>query len=211
MDLRHIDYISVTGRSWLHRLPAWTKLLFLMLVLVTALIWPYPVITGSMLLLVLLMMMSAQLPFVMVLSLLMYPLLFLLMLFISIDHPQPLALLAVLLRVLVITSTAVMVLLTTSYPRIFSALQRVLPGGFVAALFFSYRAIFILSDGLNNMQTALHLRGGIDKRHPIASLRNLGLSLGHFLIHAIEASQRIGDNLVIRGFNNKVYSRGSKQ
>lgn len=210
MDLRHIDYISVSGRSWLHQLPAWIKLLLLVIVLTCALCWPYPLLTGSMLVIILLLMVSARLPLKMVASLLVYPLLFLLLLFISIDKPQPMALLAIVLRVLVITSTVVLLLLTTSYPRIFSTLQHVLPGGFIAALFFTYRAIFILSDGLNNMQTALHLRGGIDSRNPIMSMRNLGLLLGHFLIHAIEASQRIGDNLVVRGFKNKVYSLGDK-
>ena len=211
MDLRYIDYVSVSGRSWLHRLPAFVKLLFVLLVLISALAWPYPLVTGALLASILLMMLSARLPMKTVLALLCYPLLFLVILFLSIDRPHPLALLGMSLRVLAITGSVILLLLTTSYPRIFAALQHVLPSAFVAALFFSYRALFILSDGLTNIQTALHLRGGIDWRRPVATMRNLGLALGHFLVHAIEASQRIGENLLVRGFNNIIYSIGKKE
>ena len=56
----------------------------------------------------------------------------------------------------------------------------------------------------------MHLRGGIDSRHPMATLQRIGMALGHFLVHSIETSDRMADALKVRGFANRIYYLGGK-
>ncbi|MHB9131407.1 MAG: energy-coupling factor transporter transmembrane component T family protein [Armatimonadota bacterium] len=210
MDLYYVDYLAVSGRSWLHRLPAGVKLISLLVIIAGVLalhtLPVYVAVLGG----VLLFAVSARLPLRTYLALSSYPLVFLLIMFFSADQLTVRSVLTLAVRVLALTASVVLVLLTTSYPAIFAVLGRVLPSGLVAALFFTYRALFILSTCLINVKTALHLRGGMNWRHPMVSLKNLGNGLAHVLIHAIEMSQRVAESLVVRGFNNRIYSLGRK-
>lgn len=210
MDLYYIDYISVSGNSWLHRLAAGIKLLALIAIISVALsIHSLPLhiaIFAAMLLLAF----SARLPMGTMLGMTLYPLIFLLIIFLSIEHLTFAAGLALTMRVLAITASVILVLLTTSYPAIFGILSRVLPGALVAALFFTYRSLFIISKSINNARLVFHLRGGVSWRHPIKSLQNMGAALAHVLVHAIEMSQRMAESLTVRGYNNRIYYLGRK-
>lgn len=210
MDLYAIDYLAVSGRSWLHRLPAGIKLILLALIIAVLLVFQTLPVALAALGAVLLLALSARVRLRTLFPLALYPLIFLLVLFFSVQHLTLLIVLNTVARVLAITMSIVLVLLTTSFPALFGALGRVLPGSLVTALFFTYRAIFILSTSFVNMQTALHLRGGINWRHPRASLRNLGMALAHVLVHAIEMSQRMAEVLTVRGFQNRIYALGRK-
>ena len=205
-----MDYLAVSGQSWLHRLPAGVKLLALAGVLAVVLsIHSLPLYAGV-LAVVLLLAASARLPLLTLIALTLYPLVFLAMLMISIEHLTVLSAATLAMRVLASTASIILVLLTTSYPAIFGALGRVLPAGFVAALFFTYRALFIINSIIINTRVAFHLRGGLSYRHPLASLKNLGTALAHVLVHAIETSQRMAENLTVRGFQSRVYYLGRK-
>ena len=210
MNLYYLDYLAVSGRSWLHHVPAWVKLLTLLIIIGVVLTlqrWPLSaVVLAGMLALAI----SARLPLRTFIALTVYPLIFLLLLFLSVKHLTVGTAIPLLLRVLAITASVILVLLTTSYPAIFKALGRVLPGELVTTLFFTYRALFILSTSFDNARTALHLRGGIDWLHPVNTLKNLGTALAHVLVHAIELSQRMAENLVVRGFQNRIYHLGRK-
>ena len=208
MDIYHVDYLAVSGRSWVHRLPAGVKLIALACLAATVLALHALPVSTAVLGAVLLLAASARLPFRTVMALTCYPLVFLLLIVLSMEHLTVYAVVPLAMRVLAITASVILLLLTTSYPAIFAALGRVVPGGLVTALFFTYRALFILSTCILNVQTALHLRGGMHWRHPMASLRNLGMALAHVLVHAIEISQRMAENLTVRGFNNHIYSLG---
>jgi len=208
MNIHDIDRVSVMGRSWLHRLPAWTKLLALAAVIALVLIIPALSLHAAVLLAMLALAATARLPMGMMLGLTAYPLIFLALIGLSIEGLTPGMALALSARVLALTAAVVLLLLTTSYPAIFAALGRVLPAPLVAALFFTYRSLFILSVCLANVRTALHLRGGMHWRHPYRAIRNLGLGLGHWLVHAIEISQRMADSLTVRGFQNRIYTPG---
>lgn len=208
MNLYEIDRIAVHGASRLHRLPAGWKLLGVAAVIALVLAMPWWPLHVGVLAAVLLLAVSARLPMPVLLGLTAYPLIFLAILFFSMDGLTPAGAVRLALPVLAITATIITLLLTTSFPALFNALGRVLPAVLVAALFFTYRALFILATGLTNMHTAIHLRGGMSWKHPVRSLRNLGMGLGHLLVHVIETSQRMADNLAIRGFKNRVYTLG---
>ena len=206
MDIYSVDYLAVSGHSWLHRLPARVKLIALAIIIAVVLAMHLLVVSAAVLAGMLLLAVSARLPLRIVIALICYPLVFIVLLVLSLQHATVWMLVPLVTRVLALTASVILVLLTTSYPAIFNALGHVLPGGFVTALFFTYRSLFIIGGSIANVQTALHLRGGISWRRPITSLKNYGAALAHVLIYAIELSQRVAENLTVRGFQNRIYS-----
>lgn len=205
MDLYYIDYVSVSQRSWLHRLPAGAKMVALAIDIAVLLSLRYALAHAGLAVLVVILALTARLPMRVFLPLMLYPVLFLVVLFLSVNGLFLNAVLLLAFRVLAITGSVVLFLMTTSFPAIFGTLGRVLPASLVAALFFTYRAIFVISDSINDLRTALHLRGGIDWRRPVFSVRSFGTALGHFIVHSIDISQRMADSLKVRGFANRVY------
>ncbi|HEY3416811.1 MAG TPA: CbiQ family ECF transporter T component [Armatimonadota bacterium] len=208
MDLYAIDLISVSRRSWLHRVPAGVKILLILAIIGYLLTVELVPVAAGVLLLMILLALTARVPMSLYLALTFYPIVLLVIIYLSLGELTLAAALLFGLRVLAITSAVILLFLTTSYPRIFGALNRVLPGFLVAALFFTYRSIFIIADSISNLRIALHLRGGFSWRQPMSSLRNLGLGLGHVLIHSLDTSERMADSLTVRGFNNRIYYLG---
>jgi len=86
----------------------------------------------------------------------------------------------------------------------------VLPAFLTAGLFFTYRSLLIISDSLSNARVALHVRGSLDWRRPIWTMRQFGLALGHVMVHSVDASERMAEALVVRGFANRVYALGRR-
>lgn len=210
MDLYYIDFISVNTRSWLHRLPAAVKMLALLLLIGTLITLELVPLDALLLLGVVMVAVTAHVPMKLFLALSLYPVVFLILLYLSIGDLTLAAGLLLALRILTINAAVVTFLLSTSYPAIFGTLSRVLPGFLVAALFFSYRSLFVISSSINDIRTALHLRGGLSWRHPARSLRHLGMALGHVLVHSIDASERMADGLMVRGFKNRIYYLGTR-
>lgn len=205
MDLYYIDYISISGRSWLYRVPVGVKMLVLAC-LIAVLLWlRYAWIAGGVFAAVLLIAIAGRLPMKLFLLLTFYPTVFLIVIFLSTNGLSYYSVLLLLFRVLSITGAVVAFLLSTSYPKIFGALGHFLPGVLVAALFFTYRSIFVISRSVSDIRIALHLRGGINWRKPGPSIRNFGMALGHVLIHVIDSSSRKADSLRIRGFSTRIY------
>ncbi|MEN6370699.1 MAG: energy-coupling factor transporter transmembrane component T [Armatimonadota bacterium] len=205
MDVYYIDYISVSGASWLHKAPAGLKMV-VAAVMIGVLLWlRYIWILSAIFAAVVVIALSARLPIKLLAVLALYPLFFLIIVFLSTAGLNVYSVSMLMLRVLSITEIVILFLLTTSYPTVFGVLGRVLPGVLVAALFFTYRSIFVISQSLSDISIALHLRGGIDWKHPGPSLGNLGRVLGHLLVDTIDSSERKADSLRIRGFVNRVY------
>lgn len=208
MDLYYIDYVSVSNRSWLHRLPVAVKMPALVVIIAVLLWLRYALLDAVLVGLVLVLALTARVPMKIFLPLMLYPVVFLLVLFLSVNGLRLSAILLIGFRAFAIAGSVVLFLLTTSFPAIFGALSRVLPGPLVAALFFTYRALFIISDSITNVRTGLHLRGGIDWKRPIFSVHNFGMILGHLLVDSIDTSERMADGLRIRGFQNRIYHLG---
>jgi energy-coupling factor transporter transmembrane protein EcfT len=198
VDLYYIDYISVTNRSFLHRTPVGVKMAALALIIAVLMISKSPTLNAAVAGCAILLALACRIPLTILVPLMLYPTLFLAILFLSARGLTLAAATLIVSRVLAITGSVVLFVLSTSYPAIFGALGRVLPGFIVAAL-------FVISDGIENVRIAMHLRGGINWRHPLSTLRNFGMALGHFLVHSIEGSRRMADSLKVRGFANRVY------
>jgi energy-coupling factor transporter transmembrane protein EcfT len=206
IQLSYLDYLAVEGKSWLHHLSPKLKIIGMVLVLLG--IVTLRNLSGLILLygILLTLFFISRIP-LRIFSLTLYPLIFA-FLFIFISGFQILFILLIFLKVLCGSTGVVLLLATTPYPSIFRVLGRVLPSLFVTALFLTYRSIFILLNVLEETQHALYLRGGFQWRHPWRSLNNISNAFGHLIIKGIDASERMYESMVLRGFKNKIHYRG---
>ncbi|HVP78653.1 MAG TPA: energy-coupling factor transporter transmembrane component T [Thermodesulfobacteriota bacterium] len=206
IQLSYLDYSAVEGKSLLHRLSPILKIigmLFVLFIIVTVKNLP-----GLFLLYVVLLTLFfvAKVP-KKIFSLTLYPLIFA-VLFIFLSGFQIPFILLVFLKVLCGSTGVVLLLACTPYPSIFSVLGRVLPSSFVMALFLTYRSVFILLNVLEETQHALYLRGGVQWRHPWRSLINISNAFGHLIIRGIDASERMYESMMLRGFKDRIHYRG---
>ena len=206
IQLSYLDYLAAEGKSWLHRLPAGVKIIGMGIVLLGV------IILRSLLPLVLLYGILLGLYFlsrtpVRIFPLTLYPLIFA-VLFVFISGLQIRFILLIFSKALCGSTGMVLLLATTPYPSIFRVLGRFLPSLFVTALFLTYRSIFILLSVLEETQHALYLRGGFQWRHPWRSLTNISNAFGHLMIKGIDASEKMYESMVLRGFKNKIHYRG---
>lgn len=206
IQLSYLDYLAVEGKSPLHRLPTGSKILGMLLVLTAIVLLKTP--SGLILLYTLLLglFFACRLP-LKIFPLTLYPLIFA-VLFILVSGFQIHFILLIFLKVLSGSTGVVLLLATTPYPSIFLKLERFLPSLFVTALFLTYRSIFILLKVLEETQHALYLRGGFQWGHPWRSLVNISNLFGHLIIKGIDASEKMYESMMLRGFKNKIHYRG---
>jgi energy-coupling factor transporter transmembrane protein EcfT len=206
IQLSYLDYSAVEGKRFLHRLSPVLKIvgmLFVLFVIVTV-----RNVQGLFLLYMILLILFfiARVP-KKIFSLTLYPLIFA-VLFIFLSGFQILFILLIFLKVLCGSTGVVLLLASTPYPSIFSVLGRVLPSSFVMALFLTYRSVFILLNVLEETQHALYFRGGVQWRHPWRSLINISNAFGHLIIRGIDASEKMYESMILRGFKGRVHYRG---
>jgi len=206
IQLSYLDYSAVEGKSFLHRLSPMLKIIGMLVVLFV--IVTVRNLPGLFLLYVILLSLFfiSRVP-VRIFSLTLYPLIFA-FLFIFLSGFRIFFILLIFLKVLCGSTGVVLLLASTPYPSIFSVLGRVLPSTFVMALFLTYRSIFILLTILEETQHALYLRGGVQWKHPWRSLINISNGFGHLIIRGIDASEKMYESMVLRGFKGKIHYRG---
>jgi len=205
IQLSYLDYLAVEGKSFLHRLSPKLKIIgmiFILFAIVTVRNLP-----GLFFLYVFLLCLyfMAKVP-MRIFPLTLYPLIFA-FLFIFLSGFQLFFILLIFLKVLCGSAGVVLLLATTPYPSIFSVLGRVLPSSFVMALFLTYRSVFILLNVLEDTQHALYLRGGVQWRHPWRSLTNISNAFGHLIIKGIDASEKMYESMLLRGFKGEIHYR----
>ena len=206
IQLSYLDYLAVEGKSWLHRLSPKLKMMgmgFVLLGIVTLKNLPLLLLLYGILLI---LFFISRIP-LRIFPLTLYPLIFAI-LFILISGFQIYFILLIFLKVLCGSTGVVLLLATTPYPLIFRVLGKVLPSIFVTALFLTYRSIFILLNVFEETQQALYLRGGFQWRHPLRSLVNISNAFGHLMIKGIDASEKMYESVVLRGFKNKIHYSG---
>ena len=189
--------------GWLHRTPVLLKLLGLAAVIAGAIISWNLVALGALACLVLALGLSARLRPRLLIGLAAYPLIFSILLSISL-RPGWILTGVLLLKTFCTALTAVSLVLSTPYPRIFAVTGRVLPQLLNDSLLMTYRCLFILGDMLGNLLTALRLRGGLSWRHPIILLRNLGDLFGSLVVMALDLSERDYEVLSLRGYDGSL-------
>ena len=206
IQLSYLDYSAVEGKSWLNRLPATVKMIGMGFVLLGVVALKSLPGLFSLYVILLALFFISRVP-LKIFSLTLYPLIFA-FLFIFISGFQPYFIFLIFLKVLSGSTGVVLLLATTPYPSIFRLLGKVLPSLFVTALFLTYRSIFILLNVFEETQHALYLRGGLQWQHPWRSLINVSNAFGHLIIKGIDASERMYESMVLRGFENKIHDKG---
>lgn len=206
IQLSYLDYLAVEGKSFLHRLSPILKIIGMLMVLSSIVI--LRTLSGLFLLygILLALFFICRLP-LRIFFLTLYPLIFS-VLFIFISGFEIHFILLIFLKGLSGSTGVVLLLATTPYPLIFRTLDRFLPSLFVTALFLTYRSIFILLKVLEETQHALYLRGGFQWNHPWRSLNNISNGFGHLIIKGIDASEKMYESMMLRGFKNKIHYRG---
>ena len=206
IQLSYLDYSAVEGKSRLHRYSPVAKMIGMGLVLFGVV--TLRSLTGlfSLYALLLALFFMSGIP-LKIFSLTLYPLIFALF-FIFLSGFQLYFILLLFLKVLCGSTGVVLLLATTPYPSIFRALGKFLPALFVTALFLTYRSVFILLEVFEETEHALHLRGGVQWRHPWRTLINISDAFGHLLIKGIDNSEKMYESMVLRGFKDKIHYRG---
>jgi len=206
IQLSYLDYSAVEGKSRLHRYSPMVKMIGMGLVLSGVV--TLRSLTGLLLLYAFLLVLffMSRIP-LKIFSLTLYPLIFALF-FIFLSGFQIYFILLLFLKVLCGSTGVVLLLATTPYPSVFRALGKFLPGLFVTALFLTYRSVFILLEVFEETEHALHLRGGVQWRHPWRTLINISNAFGHLLIKGIDNSEKMYESMVLRGFKDKIHYRG---
>jgi len=206
IQLSYLDYSAVEGKSRLHRYSPMVKMIGMGLVLFGVV--TLRSLTGLLLLYTFLLALffMSRIP-LKIFSLTLYPLIFTLF-FIFLSGFQIYFILLLFLKVLCGSTGVVLLLATTPYPSVFRALGKFLPALFVTALFLTYRSVFILLDVFEETEHALHLRGGVQWRHPWRTLINISNAFGHLLIKGIDNSEKMYESMVLRGFKDKIHYRG---
>jgi len=95
-------------------------------------------------------------------------------------------------------------IVTTPYPEVFRALRRWLPPLLVDALLLTYRSLFILLHRWEQLWSALRLRHGLSRRHPVRSARAMAPGLGVLLIGALDRSETLYDAMLLRGYRGRI-------
>lgn len=205
MNLVYIDFLASKNNTFLHRLRIGWKLFgfgLIFLVILFSPTWQYPSIVYVLLLCLIVI---ARLPLSRLFPITLYPLVFTGILLVSYQNLTFGLFLHFVFRVLLASTTVILFLVTTPFPKIFSLMSKFAPMVLVSALFLTYRSIFILNDVLSDLRTGMYLRGGFRTRNPWRKLRNIGVLLGQVFISAYERSSRLTASLYVRGYRGRIY------
>lgn len=202
-----MDYLANSGTSFLHRAPLSLKWILVVLLFAGVILFRNVYWLLSWHVIAFILIGLAGLPLLKILPLSFYPIIFALVFAFSSYNGDWAYFFAVLLKVIVASSTMLLLISTTPYPRIFGSLGKIAPKVITAALFLIYRSIFILIDILKGLHTTMRLRGGFSWKHPVRSIRSLTRNLGYLLIKAVDTSERIYEIMELRGFEGRIRYR----
>ncbi len=204
MDIYLIDYWAQSGRSRWHQASALAKISG------TALTIAAVVLSGDIFVLIAIYVLLAavvvgtRLSTRRILLLAAYPGLFAVLFALSRWDGDWLTPATIIAKALTAALATVLLIVTTPYPDVFAAFQRVFPPLVGDALFLTYRAIFLTLESMGHLLTALRLRGGLVSGHYLSNARNIASSLGLLLVNSLDLSQRLYDVLSVRGYTGRL-------
>ena len=203
-DIAVVDLWASSGRSLWHKASALAKLAFVACVLFAVVTTRDPRVLAGLLGLVLACLASARIPLGPALLLGLYPVLFSSLFVLSRWDGTWTTPLLLVLRSLLSSLSAVLLVSTTPYPDLFAPIARVTPRLVGDGLFLTYRAFFGLLRRAERMWTALRLRGGLTGRGLPRDLRHAGEGLGQLVLHSYDRSQRLYAVMQLRGHSGRV-------
>lgn len=205
MDITGIDRSAVSGTSVLHRAAPGAKLTALALVLVAVTTSSNALVLAAVAVALVAGVAGARLDLRLALGLATYPALFAAV-FAFASAPSASDAVTIVLKAVTAALAAVVLVLTTPYPQIFSHVQRVLPGLAGDALLMTYRTFFLLAERFGNLLRAVRLRSGVvgGRSSLVRTVRVVGSALGSLVLYAVELAERDYDVLYVRGYEGRL-------
>jgi cobalt/nickel transport system permease protein len=203
MDIRVVDTSAVMGTSPAHRAAPWAKLAGFGLVLAAVVFSTNVLVVAGMALALAAAVPAWRLPGRAVFSLAAYPGIFA-ALFAFAAAPDVLAGSLFVAKAVTAALAALLLIFTTPYPQVFAPLQTVVPSVVGDAMLMTYRSLFLLADKFGHLMTAIKLRSGLAKGHPVRAARATASALGGLLLYSIDLSQREYDVLRVRGYGRRL-------
>jgi len=205
IDVARIDQWAARGQSPFHKASTGSKAGLLLLVVAAAVLsrTPYPLLIGYCLLLAVAAV--TGLPWFRIAILSWYAAIFALLYGFSIGEKSILLLFVV--KAITPAFAMLIFVITTPYPRIFALMTTVLPEALAAALFMTYRSLFILFDMMDSFATAIRLRGGFSPGSLIKNSRNISRGIGMLLIRAVEHASQLYAVMMVRGYNGRMVEK----
>lgn len=204
MDIAVIDNWANNYSSPLHRASALGKGVAVGLVIGAVVVAWNPFQLLGIYLILLAGVAFSRLPFRGLVSLAAYPVLFAVLFAVSRWDGTWTTPAVILLKSLTAAQAMVLLIATTPYPDVFTAIGKILPRLLADALFVTYHSLFLLIEQLGHMLTSIRLRGGLRRDQPVASISNVARSLGMLLIRAIDLAERLYQVLLIRGYRGRI-------
>jgi cobalt/nickel transport system permease protein len=203
MDIRVVDTSAVMGTSPAHRAAPWAKLAGFGLVLAAVVFSTNVLVVAGMALALAAAVPAWRLPGRAVFSLAAYPGIFA-ALFALAAAPDVLTGSLFVAKAVTAALAALLLVFTTPYPQVFAPLQAVVPSVVGDAMLMTYRSLFLLADKFGHLLTAIKLRSGLAKGHPVRAARATASALGGLLLYSIDLSQREYDVLRVRGYGRRL-------
>ncbi len=204
MDIAAIDYWANSNVSRIHRASALgkgaTALAFVAAVVITS----SPYLLASLYLILLAGVFASRLPASRLVALAAYPTVFALLFAASQWNGNFTGPAVLLLKAFTAAQAMVLLITTTPYPDVFSAVARVVPGPVSDGLFLTYRSFFLLLREMGRAATALRLRGGLRPGSHVSNAANLARALGTLLVRALDLSERLYAVLRVRGYRGRL-------
>lgn len=203
IDVARIDYWAASGSGLFHRASIVSKTAFQLLVVGAAIVTTDPYRLGAGYGVLLLVAGIVGLPWFRMAAISLYAAVFALLYGISLRAEAGVYAI-LLLKAMTPAYAALMFIVSTPYPRIFSFLSAFFPETLAAGLFMTYRTFFILLDMMNNFWSAIRLRGGFTPGSLYKNSANLSKGIGMLLVRAIERSSRLYAVMAVRGYSGSM-------
>jgi len=210
VKITDIDYYAQFGESRLNRMPAGIKLLAVMFVIVTVVLSSNLAILAALYAALLIVIAVSSVPKFKIIKMSLFPLIFLVLFLVSIRNISLATALIFSLKALSASTAFALLVFTTSYIKIFSALSGVLPDFIVNILFMTYRSVFILAKTFENLMDMLHFRGLPSAHKPLALLETIGNLVGFFVIKSMQTGENMYEAMKLRGYSGSfAYLKGN--
>jgi energy-coupling factor transporter transmembrane protein EcfT len=200
MDIGAIDYYANFGNSFIHRLKPGIKIIFVVSLITSIVLTKSLIILCSIYLFLLAFIILSKVPALKVILLASYPAIFAIIFAVASWNGNWAFSLLIILKALSASLCMVLLIITTSYPRVFASLRPVIPTVLFDALLLTYRSVFLLLGLLSNLFNALKIRGGFSNKNYFKRLKNLSSGLGLLVIRGFDLSHNYYGVLNIRGY-----------
>lgn len=208
MDIGTLDYYANFGNSFIHRTSAGFKVVFAFFLIASIIITKSIIILAGMYVLLLGLVINSGVPALKVLALASYPGIFALIFAFASWNGNWVFSALIILKALSASLCMVLIIVTTSYPKVFSVLKPLMPRLIFDALLLTYRSLILLMGLLSDLFSALTIRGGFDSPGYLRRLKNLSSGMALLVVRGFDLSQNFYGILNIRGYEGKINYSG---